>query len=106
FASIHNSCASFRAVITYVRLHLYNSLMMYMDSTGASNTSIDTLANLGLTTTSRTITRIKNFASEEHAIVVDSELVKYTDKAIVLNIDNYHSIHTEYMPNTTTTSAA
>jgi len=31
-------------------------LAMYLDSTGTSNTSIDTLANLGVTTTSRTIT--------------------------------------------------
>jgi len=31
-------------------------LAMYLDSTGTSNTSIDTLFNLGVTTTSRTIT--------------------------------------------------
>ena len=29
---------------------------MYIDSTGASNASIDTLADLGITTTSHTIT--------------------------------------------------
>ncbi|RIB14813.1 hypothetical protein C2G38_2143875 [Gigaspora rosea] len=58
-------------------------LAMYMDSTGASNTSIDTLADLGFTTTSRTIMRVKNSASEEHATVVDSELDKYADKAMI-----------------------
>lgn len=81
-------------------------LAMYIDSTGTSNTSIDTLADLGITVTSRTITRHKTSASEKHAKFVDSELAKYVDKAMVLNIDDYHSIHTERMPNTTTTSTA
>ena len=81
-------------------------LAMYLDSTGASNTSIDTLANLGVTTTSRTITRHKTSASEEHAKIIDSELAKHADEAMVLNIDDYHSIHTKRMPNTTTTSTA
>ena len=81
-------------------------LAMYLDSTGASNTSIDTLADLGVTTTSRTITRCKDSVSEEHAQVVDSALAKHAEKAMVLNIDDYHSIHTKRMPNTTTTSTA
>jgi hypothetical protein len=77
-----------------------------LDSTGASNTSIDTLADLGVTTTSRTITRCKDAAAEEHAQSVDSALATHAEKAMILNIDDYHSIHTKRMPNTTTTSTA
>jgi hypothetical protein len=81
-------------------------IAMYLDSTGASNTSIDTLADLGVTTTSRTITRCKDAAAEEHAQSVDSALATHAEKAMILNIDDYHSIHTKRMPNTTTTSTA
>jgi hypothetical protein len=79
---------------------------MYLDSTGASNTSIDTPADLGVTTTSRTITRCKDTAAEEHAQIVASALATHAEKAMILNIDDYHSIHTKQMPNTTTTSTA
>ncbi|RIB00484.1 hypothetical protein C2G38_2303812 [Gigaspora rosea] len=51
-------------------------------------------------------TRIQTNASEEHAGTVDSALAEHAEKAMVLNIDDYHSIHTERMPNTTTTSTA
>ena len=81
-------------------------LAMYLDSTGASNSSIDTLADLGVTTTSRTITRCKDTVAEEHAQFVDSALATHAGKAIILNVDDYHSIHTKRMPTTTTTSSA
>ena len=79
---------------------------MYLDSTGASNTSIDTLADLGVTTSSRTISRYKTTISEEHANSVNSTFAECVENAIVLNIDDYHSIHTKRMPNTTITSTA
>jgi len=81
-------------------------LAMYLDSTGASNTSIDTLADLGVTTTSRTITRLKTSVSEDHTKTVDAALANHAEKAMILNIDDYHSIHTKRMPDTTTTSTA
>jgi len=81
-------------------------LTMYLDSTGVSNASIDTLADLGVTTTSRTISRHKTNVSDDHAKTVDSKLVEHAEKAMILNIDDYHSIHTKRMPNTTTTSTA
>jgi hypothetical protein len=56
---------------------------MYIDSTGASNAS-----DLGITTTSRTITRYKTTTSKEHANTVDSILTEYAKNAIVLNIDD------------------
>ncbi|RHZ52392.1 hypothetical protein Glove_461g14 [Diversispora epigaea] len=57
-------------------------LTMYLDSTGASNTSIDTLANLG------------------HTKIIDFELTKHANEALILNIG------AKQMPNTTTTSTA
>ncbi|RIB19638.1 hypothetical protein C2G38_2181293 [Gigaspora rosea] len=81
-------------------------LSLYLDSTGASDTTIDTLAKLGIAVTSHSIARCKVNASEEHAEVVDSALARHMEKAIVLNIDDYHSIHTPRMPNTATTSTA
>src|ERR1043165_3523368 len=55
-------------------------LTMYLDSTGVSNASIDTLADLGVTTTSCTIIRDKTMISDDHAKTVDSILVKHTKK--------------------------
>ncbi len=74
-----------------------------MNSTGVSNTSIDTFTNLGITTTFHTVIRHKTTTSEEYAETVNSALAEYSDKAMILNIDDYHSIHTKRIPNTTTT---
>ncbi|CAG8684335.1 10919_t:CDS:1 [Acaulospora morrowiae] len=79
-------------------------LTMYLDSTGVSNTTLDTLSDLGITVTSRSITRYKTDASKEHYGLVDTTLTQYIENAMVLNIDDYHNIHTERVPNTTTTS--
>ena len=83
-----------------------SDVAIYLDSVGTSNSSIDTLADLGVATTSRTVTRHKTTISEKHASTVDSALAQYVENAMVLNIDDYHSIHTKRMPNTTTTSDA
>ncbi|RIB10066.1 hypothetical protein C2G38_2207130 [Gigaspora rosea] len=81
-------------------------LAIYIDSVGASNSLIDTLADLGVTTTSRTVDRHKTAISEEHANNVDSTLAEYLENAMVLNIDDYHNIHGIKMPTTTITSTA
>ena len=81
-------------------------LGMYLDSTGTPNSTIDTLATLGLTTTSRSISYHKDSVSEKHPMTVESSLSDSAANAMVLNIDDYHSIHTKRMPNTTTTSTA
>ena len=83
-----------------------SDVALYLDSVGVSDSSIDTLTDLGVTTTSRTVSRHKTAISEEHANNVDSTLAQYMKNAMVLNIDNYHSIHTKRVPNTTTTSDA
>ncbi|RIB07747.1 hypothetical protein C2G38_2213467 [Gigaspora rosea] len=83
-----------------------SDVALYLDSVGASDSSIDTLADLGVTTTSRTVARHKTAISEEHANAVNSILAQYMENAMVLNINDYHSIHTKRVPNTTTTSDA
>jgi len=77
-----------------------------LDSTDVSNSSIDILADLSVITTSRTIIQHKTTISDDYAKIVDSTLTEYEEKAMILNINNYHSIYTKWMPNTTTTSIA
>ncbi|CAG8456889.1 16290_t:CDS:1 [Acaulospora morrowiae] len=79
---------------------------MYLDSTGVYNTTLDIFSDLGITITSHSITRYKTDASKEHYGLVDTTFTQYIENAIVLNIDDYHNIHTEQVPNTTTTSDA
>ncbi|RIB13977.1 hypothetical protein C2G38_2196385 [Gigaspora rosea] len=83
-----------------------SDMAMYLDAVGISNSSIDTFADLGITTTSRTVTQHKIAISKEHASTVESALAQHIENAMVLNIDDYHSIHTKRVPNTTTTSDA
>ena len=77
-----------------------------MDSTGVPDATIDTLTALGLTQSSCTINRQKGKVSDTHYQTVNDTLSDYTEMAKVLNVDNYHSIHSEKMPNTTKTSTA
>ncbi|CAG8525954.1 10830_t:CDS:1 [Acaulospora morrowiae] len=79
---------------------------MYLDFTGVSNTTLDTLSDLGITITSHSITRYKTDASKEHYGLVNTILTQHIEKAIVLNIDDYHNIYTKWVPNITTTSNA
>src|SRR6266542_5057740 len=82
------------------------NLGMYLDSTGVHDATIDTLAAMGLTQISRTITRQKDKVSNAHYQTVNNVLSDSAEMAIVLNIDDYHSIHSKRMPNTTTTLTA
>ncbi|CAJ0871309.1 18441_t:CDS:2, partial [Entrophospora sp. SA101] len=79
-------------------------LGMYLDSTGTPDSTIDTLATLGMTITSRSIAYHKDAISKKHLTTVESNLADSTNSALVLNIDDYHSIHIKRMPDTTTTS--
>ncbi|RIB15363.1 hypothetical protein C2G38_2319654 [Gigaspora rosea] len=80
-------------------------LGMYLDSTGTPNSTIDTLATMGLTLTSRSISYHKDSVSQKHSATVETSLEDSYNNALLLNIDDYHSIHTIKMPITTTTSA-
>jgi len=79
-------------------------LTIYLDSIGVFNMSIDTFADLGIITTSHTVFQYKTIISEEHAKSVNSTLAECIKNAMVLNIDNYYSIHTKRMSNITITS--
>jgi hypothetical protein len=82
------------------------NLGMYLDSTGVPDATIDTLAALGLTLASRSITRQKDRVFDAHYQTVNDTLADNADMAMLLNVDDYHSIHTKRMPDTTTTSTA
>ncbi len=77
---------------------------MYLDLTSISNITMDTLANLNIAIMSCIITCYKNIISEKYAKIIDSVLAKYAENIMILNIDNYYSIHTKWMSNMTITS--
>ncbi len=66
---------------------------MYLDSTSIFDTSINTLANLNIIMTSCMISQYKITISKEHAKIVNLAFAKYMKNVIVLNINDYHSIH-------------
>ena len=86
--------------------NMKRNLGMYLDFTSVPDAIIDTLAAMELTQVSRTITRQKDKVSDAHHQTVNNVLSDSAEMAIVLNIDDYHSIHSKRMPNTTTTSTA
>ncbi|RIB10750.1 hypothetical protein C2G38_2205293 [Gigaspora rosea] len=98
--------------ICYLLASLHNSkinefkfdIANYLDSVGASNKEINTMANLGVTLTTRSVNRNKRRTSNAHEEHVGVALVKHSENAFVLNIDDYHNIHTPHQPDTTTTS--
>jgi len=81
-------------------------LAYYLDSAGTSNEGINTMANLGATTTSRAVDRRKKKISDVHGEYVEKHLILHLEKALVLNIDDYHNIHVQKQADTTNTSWA
>ncbi|KAF0522003.1 hypothetical protein F8M41_015603 [Gigaspora margarita] len=79
-----------------------SNIAMYLDFVSISNSLIDTLANFGIAMTSCTATQYKIAISEEHASTIESALAQYIENAMVLNIDDYYSIYTKKVTNTTT----
>ncbi|PKC60709.1 hypothetical protein RhiirA1_444780 [Rhizophagus irregularis] len=70
----------------------------YLQTSGASATSIDTLANLGLSVSRMTVNQQKKIVSDEHKQSVDNYCLQNIEKMFVLNIDDYHNIHRRTMP--------
>ncbi|UZO29714.1 uncharacterized protein OCT59_023174 [Rhizophagus irregularis] len=64
----------------------------YLETSGASS-SIDTLANIGVSVTRKTVNRKKNFISNEHQQTVDNYCLQNIENMFILNIDDYHNIH-------------
>ena len=81
-------------------------LAYYLDSAGTSNEGLNTMANLGAMTTSRAVDRKKKRMSDEHEEYVKDCLVGNLEKALILNIDDYHNIHVQRQSDTTNTSWA
>ena len=83
-------------------------LAFYLDLVGTSNEGLNTMANLGATTTSRAVDHKKKQVADEHEKYVEkyveNALTKYSKSAFMLNVDDYHSIHVQRQPDTTTTS--
>jgi hypothetical protein len=78
----------------------------YLDSAGTSNEGLNTMANLGVTTTARAVDRRKKMMSDMHGRYVQNALEEYSQNALVVNIDDYHNIHVQRRPDTTETSTA
>jgi len=79
-------------------------LAYYLDSAGTSNEGLNTLANLGVTTTSRAVDRRKKKTSDAHGQYVENALIQYSESALVMNVDDYHNVHVQRQPDTTDTS--
>ncbi|CAG8853406.1 6195_t:CDS:1, partial [Gigaspora margarita] len=62
------------------------------------------MTNLGISTIARTVEHKKKQISDVHEKYVDSALIRCSENAIVLNIDDYYNIHVLHQPNTTATS--
>ena len=70
----------------------------YLETSGASSSSIDTLANLGVSVTRKTVNRKKNLISNEHQQTVDDYCLQNIENMFILNIDDYHNIHRRNQP--------
>jgi len=72
----------------------------YLDSAGTSNEGLNTMANIGITTTARSVDRRKKQMSDAHTKYAENALQPYEQTALILNVDDYHNIHTQRKPDT------
>ncbi|GBC11651.2 hypothetical protein GLOIN_2v1485153 [Rhizophagus irregularis DAOM 181602=DAOM 197198] len=70
----------------------------YLETSGASASSIDTLANIGLSVSRRTVNRQKTYISEDHQYTVNDYCLQNIENMFILNIDDYHNIHRRNQP--------
>ncbi|CAG8696852.1 3492_t:CDS:2 [Funneliformis caledonium] len=70
------------------------------------NLTIDTLAILDLSMTSYTISYHNYAVFKKQPMTVKSKLSENANNAMILNIDDYYSIHTKRIPNIVITSTA
>ncbi|PKB97800.1 hypothetical protein RhiirA5_432477 [Rhizophagus irregularis] len=70
----------------------------YLQTSGASAASIDTLANIRLSVLRKNVDRQKKVISDEHEQSVDNYCLQNIEKMFVLNIDDYHNIHRRTTP--------
>src|SRR3954453_13400279 len=65
----------------------------YLETSGASASSIDTLSNVGLSVSRKTVDRQKTLISENHQNTVHDYCLQNIENMFILNIDDYHNIH-------------
>ena len=65
---------------------------------GTSNEGLNTMANIGITTTARSVDRRKKQMSDAHTKYAEDALQPYEQTALILNVDDYHNIHTQRKP--------
>ncbi|PKY59821.1 hypothetical protein RhiirA4_482907 [Rhizophagus irregularis] len=70
----------------------------YLQTAGASASSIDTLSNLGFSVTRKTVNQQKLLIANEHQETVDNYCLQNIEKMFFLNIDDYHNIHRRNQP--------
>src|SRR4051812_9604812 len=70
----------------------------YLQTSGTSSSSIDTLANIGFSITRKTVNRQKALISESHQDTVNSYCLQNIENMFILNIDDYHNIHRRNQP--------
>jgi hypothetical protein len=70
----------------------------YLETSGASATSIDTFANIGVSVSRRTVNRQKILISEDHQNTVNDYCLQNIENLFILNIDDYHNIHRRDQP--------
>ena len=64
-----------------------------MQTSGASSSSINTLASIGVSITRKTVNRKKNLISNKYQQTADDYYLQNIENIFILNIDNYHNIH-------------
>ena len=84
---------------------LKKDIALFLNHSGTSDNSIDALANMQVSSTSRENRREKNIISAIHRENVAKDLKTYQNTAIIANIDDYHNIHGLRIPKTTSTSS-
>jgi hypothetical protein len=70
----------------------------YLETSGASATSIDTFANIGVSVSRRTVNRQKILISEDHQNTVNDYCLQNIENLFILNIDDYHNIYRRDQP--------
>ena len=75
-----------------------NQIALYMSNTGTSTSGINTLANLGIASTYKTVSRKKNEILLNHEDGVFKYLNTKINSLIIYLIDDYHDIHQSRNP--------
>ena len=70
----------------------------YLQTSGASSSSINALANIGISVFRKTVNRQKINISNEHEQSVHDYCLQNIEKMLILNINDYYNIHHRNMP--------